>query len=113
MTSRAPDLLASIFDRPGRVVALRGGAIAMKARELGAFDFSAEPAASPAPRRRTAIWTMHQSVHCSIIGTCLSGGELRRLMIKLGVDGAASADDHTLHKQAVALAGRPQDGARL
>jgi len=56
---------------------------------------------------------MHQSVHCSIIGTCLSGGELRRLMVKLGVDGAASADDHTLHKQAVALAGRPQDGAKL
>jgi hypothetical protein len=49
---------------------------------------------------------MHHSVHCSIIGTCLSSAELRRLMIKLGVPGADTAGDHELHKQGVTLAGR-------
>jgi hypothetical protein len=56
---------------------------------------------------------MHQSVHCSIIGTCLSSAELRRLMLKLAVEGAATADDRTLHKQGVALASRPQGGAKF
>jgi len=111
MSLRSPDLLSSIFasDQPRRIVTLHGGAVAMKAKGEEAFDV----AVAPARMRRTNIWDMHQSVHCSIVGTCLSAGELRRLMIKLGVAGAAAADDHTLHKQAVALAGRPQDGAKL
>src|ERR1700687_5848183 len=113
MSSRAPDLLSSIFSterRPG-VPLFHGGAIAIKVRRP-----DAEPLEVPAPaasKRRTAIWEMHPSVHCSIIGTCLSAGELRRLLIKLGVDGAAAADDHTLHKQAVALAGRQQGGGKF
>src|SRR5215470_15236163 len=56
---------------------------------------------------------MHHSMHCSIIGTCLASGELRLLLIKLGVPGAEKADDHTLHKQAVAMAGRMHDGAKF
>jgi hypothetical protein len=35
----------------------------------------------PASRKRTAIWDMHHSVHCSIIGTCLSNAEIGRLPI--------------------------------
>ena len=65
------------------------------------------------PKKRTAIWDMHPSVHCSIIGTCLSNAEIRRLLIKLGVHGAESASDHDLHKQGVALAGRPQGGGKF
>ena len=56
---------------------------------------------------------MHHSVHCSIIGTCLSSAELRRLMIKLGVHGADTAGDHDLHKQGVTLAGRAHGGGKL
>jgi hypothetical protein len=56
---------------------------------------------------------MHPSVHCSIIGTCLSSAELRRLMVKLGIPGAETAGDHDLHKQGVTLAARPQGGAKL
>jgi hypothetical protein len=52
-------------------------------------------------------------VHCSIIGTCLSSAELRRLMMKLGIPGAETAGDHDLHKQGVTLAARPQGGAKL
>ncbi|HMA71885.1 MAG TPA: hypothetical protein VKP67_10415 [Xanthobacteraceae bacterium] len=65
------------------------------------------------PKKRTAIWDMHPSVHCSIIGTCLSNAEIRRLLIKLGAHGAESASDHDLHKQGVALAGRPQGGGKF
>jgi Uncharacterized protein conserved in bacteria (DUF2325) len=56
---------------------------------------------------------MHHSVHCSIVGTCLANAEIRRLLMKLGVHGAESADDHDLHKQGVALAGKPQGGGKF
>ncbi len=82
-------------------------------KQRGPEDRSADAFARPVSRRRTAIWEMHHSVHCSIIGTCLSSGELRRLMVKLGVHGADSANDHDLHKQGVTLAGRQQDGGKL
>jgi len=65
----------------------------------------------PVSKKRTAIWNMHSSVHCSIIGTCLSSAEIRRLLIKLGVYGAESASDPDLHKQGVMLAGKLRGGA--
>jgi hypothetical protein len=113
MSSRAPDLLSSIFSTELRagIPSSQGGRIAMKTR--GSAAAPSEIAALSPSRRRTTIWEMHPSVHCSIIGTCLTAAELRRLLIKIGIDGAAAADDHALHKQAVALAGRPQDGAKF
>jgi hypothetical protein len=113
MPLSAPDLMSSIFsnDRsPGRPLhAVRIGPLPMKTTDAVPF----EPPVEPAARRRTSIWAMHHSVHCSIIGTCLSAGELRRLLIKLEIPDAAAADDHALHKQAVSLASRPQGGAKL
>jgi len=115
MSSRAPDLMSSIFAnerQPGRAMlsALHRGPLPMKA-PADALTF--QPPSEPVARRRTSIWDMHHSVHCSIIGTCLSSGELRRLLVKLGVPGAGDADDHTLHKQAVSLASRPRDGGKF
>jgi hypothetical protein len=63
-------------------------------------------------KRRTQIWELHQSLHCSVIGTCLSSAELRRLLIRLDVQGAESADDHDLHVLGVLLAGRSKAGAK-
>jgi hypothetical protein len=110
MASPTADLMSNIFssDRQAGAVAMNRGVIALRVREE-----AAEPFAARGPKRRTTIWEMHQSVHCSIIGTCLSSAELRRLLLKLEVEGAASADDHTLHKQGVALASRPQGGAKF
>src|SRR4051812_38562754 len=107
-TSRAPDMLSSIFStsRPAIAPPFVRGAIPMKARvtdRVGVDEF-----VPPVAKRRTAIWDMHHSVHCSIIGTCLSSAELRRLMMKLGIPGAETAGDHDLHKQGVTLAARPQ-----
>src|SRR5271168_4665726 len=113
MSSRAPDMLSSIFStgRPPAAPAFSRGMIPMKVRAPG--DAPIGEFTPPAAKRRTAIWDMHHSVHCSIIGTCLSSAELRRLMIKLGISGAETAGDHDLHKQGVTLAARPQGGAKL
>jgi hypothetical protein len=108
-----PDLLASLF--PGGVSGggppLPRRVLAMKAPATGgrmAGEF-----VPPASRKRTTIWDMHHSVHCSIVGTCLSNGEIRRLLVKLGVPGAETADDHDLHKQGVALAGKAHGGGKF
>ena len=62
--------------------------------------------------RRTPIWDLHHSLHCSIIGTCLSTAGLRRLLVRLKVQGIEAADDHEAHMLGVLLAGRPQAGAK-
>jgi hypothetical protein len=111
MSSRTSDLLSSLFSGGLQPAALSRSMIPMKARRLA--DDPAGGFTPPVAKKRTAIWDMHHSVHCSIIGTCLSSAEIRRLLIKLGVSGAESADDHDLHKQGVALAGRAQGGAKF
>jgi hypothetical protein len=68
------------------------------------------PAATP--KQRTRIWDLHNSLHCSIVGTCLTTGELRRLLVRLKVLGAQTACDHDLHMLGVLLAARPQTGAK-
>jgi hypothetical protein len=110
MASPTAALMSNIFsgDRQAGAVTVNRGIIALRVREDAAEAFAVR-----GPKHRTTIWEMHQSVHCSIIGTCLSNAELRRLMLKLEVEGAATADDHTLHKQGVALASRPQGGAKF
>src|SRR5262245_40362602 len=57
-----------------------------------------------AARQRTRIWELHHNLYCSIIGTCLSAGELRRILRRLDVTGAATADDHGVHQLGVLLA---------
>ena len=64
------------------------------------------------PKRRTWIWELRHTLHCSIIGTCLSTTELRRLLVRLKVDGAETASDHDLHMRGVMLADRPKAGAK-
>src|SRR5215831_8835956 len=113
MSSRAPDLLSSILSGSfhPKTPPFPGSMIPMKVR--GLEDKSSGEFTLPASKKRTAIWDMHPSVYCSIVGTCLSNAEIRRLLIKLGVHGAESASDHDLHKQGVALAGRRQGGGKF
>jgi Uncharacterized protein conserved in bacteria (DUF2325) len=111
MSSRAPDLLSGLFSNSAPPAALPRRVIAMKAR--GTPDPSAGEFTPPVSRKRTAIWNMHHSVHCSIVGTCLSSAEIRRLLIKLGVSGAETASDHDLHKQGVTIAGTAQGGGKF
>jgi hypothetical protein len=56
--------------------------------------------------RRSKIWDIAPSLHCSIIGTCLSAAELRQFFVKLGDATAKTASDHTLHSYGVHGAGK-------
>lgn len=102
----------------GYPAAIRSGAQAPALSKL--FDLSTlpprlvardAPAMPGAPPRRTKIWEFSTHLHCSIIGTCLSTGELRQVLKKLGVT-AQSSTDHELHGIAVTLAGRHDDAGR-
>jgi Uncharacterized protein conserved in bacteria (DUF2325) len=54
-----------------------------------------------------------QTFHCSIIGTCFSTSDLRKLLLKLNVPGAGSDTEHALHTKAVQLAGMAKEGKLL
>ena len=62
--------------------------------------------------RRTRIWELSNHLHCSIVGTCLSTGELRQVLSKAGplADGSS---EHDLHRRGVALAGQRDGAAKL
>jgi hypothetical protein len=82
---------------------------------IAAASLAARNVVAKAPsisKRRSQIWDLHNSLHCSIIGTCLSTGELRQLLVRLKVLGAESADEHDLHKLGVFLAAGPKTGAK-
>ena len=76
-------------------------------REAALPDDQEDPAT-----RRTRIWEFSQNLHCSIIGTCLSTGELRQTLTRLGL---AQSDwtDHDLHHKAVSLAAKHDQAAKL
>ena len=61
-------------------------------------------------RRRSRIWDLNPQLHCSVIGTCLSTGELRQVLTRAGMHQArphaASRSDHELHSDGVRLATR-------
>jgi Uncharacterized protein conserved in bacteria (DUF2325) len=56
--------------------------------------------------RRCKIWDITPTLHCSIIGTCLSAAELRQFFVKLGDANAKTASDHTLHSYGVNAAAK-------
>jgi len=73
----------------------------------------AADAATAQPARRSKIWELSDTLHCSIIGTCLSNAELRHVLVRLNAKGVESADEHELHVLGVMLAGRRESGAKL
>jgi hypothetical protein len=56
--------------------------------------------------RRSKIWDIAPSLHCSIIGTCLSAAELRHFFVKVGDAEARVASDNVLHGSGVRAAGK-------
>ncbi len=106
------------IDTGGLAIAVRNGAGAPALSRV--FDLSSIPPRLVAreapplpltPARRTKIWEFNSNLHCSIIGTCLSTGELRQTLKKLGAASQACSD-HELHGIAVSLAGRQDDVSR-
>jgi Uncharacterized protein conserved in bacteria (DUF2325) len=106
MSSRGAQLLTNVFDRAAAPTGRLPLATAVAPPRAAAV------VNRPPSARRTQIWDLHHSLHCSIIGTCLSSAELRRLLIRLKVEGIEQAGDHEMHMLGVLLAGRPKAGAK-
>ena len=78
------------------------------------LDPGLRPARTGTPEARRKIWVLDRSLHCSIIGTCLSFAELRALSGRLGLpDAASERSEHELHGLIVGAAGKADAGARL
>lgn len=61
---------------------------------------------------RTRLAELAGTLHCSIIGTCLSTRELRQLLVRLGL-AFPDIDDHAAHKLGVTIAGRHDAAGKL
>ncbi|OWJ59434.1 DUF2325 domain-containing protein [Inquilinus limosus] len=62
---------------------------------------------------RDRIWELSPNLHCSVVGTCLSTGDLRQLFAKLNEPDARTASDHVLHGRAVRAAGQKEVAGKL
>ena len=72
------------------------------------------PIPLPVPTRtRTKLWELNPSVHCSIIGTCLTTGELRRTMGRFAKSDVGHVTDHELHSEAVGSCGHHNSCSKL
>jgi hypothetical protein len=117
--SRPAQMLASVYAVPiakRKTTPLTGlmDAAVRHATAERAGGIESEPSLAPHPaKRRARIWELDSHLHCSIIGTCFTAGELRRLLIRLKVGGAETAGEHDAHMLGVLLAARQQEGAKL
>jgi hypothetical protein len=59
------------------------------------------PVSEPEIMTRRKIWDLDGSLHCSVIGTCLTTGELRSLVRKFHAPLGDKLSDHELHTIAV------------
>jgi hypothetical protein len=64
-------------------------------------------------KARDKIWELAETLHCSIVGTCLTTADGRSLLAKMGVPDARTMSEHHLHGQIVHLAGRREAGGKL
>lgn len=86
---------------------------ALRALATGAGLPAFLPPEAEATKERDRIWELSETLHCSIVGTCLTNADGRSLLAKLGVPDARTMSEHRLHGQVVHLAGRREGGGRL
>src|SRR5262245_4677383 len=70
------------------------------------------PCKSP-PVQRRKLWEFATSMHCSIVGTCLSTLELRKVIAKVKGHDLKGFSDLDIHEEAVLVAGHQGAAARL
>lgn len=63
--------------------------------------------------RRRRLWEIDARFHCSLIGTCLTLADLRRLCRRAGVALKVDVSDYELHHAFVDVAGRAGHATRL
>ena len=90
------------------------GGSALQALAAGAARSTFRPPETEAADKpRDRIWELADTLHCSIVGTCLTGAEARTLLAKLGRADARTITEHRLHGEIVQMAGRRDGGAKL
>lgn len=62
---------------------------------------AAEIALEAGAKRRTKIWELAATLHCSIVGTCLTTAELRAILRKFKLGDGDTPSDHAAHALAV------------
>ena len=65
-----------------------------------------------APTRRKRLWEIDRQLHCSIVGTCLTLGELRRIGAKLRIKIPPDTAEYDIHNYFVSNAGDGGPDAR-
>jgi hypothetical protein len=116
MGSLSSHLRSNLYDLPVEVRTSRPVAdlIGLAVKPPQSVSVQAQKALKPRTiNRRARIWELNSHLHCSIIGTCMSAGELRRVLGKLKIGGIETADEHELHMLGVLLADRPDQGAKV
>jgi Uncharacterized protein conserved in bacteria (DUF2325) len=103
-------VLSATLPRPAPIAARRGPVRLVARNQDGALELEPDESQSHGARR-TRIWEFDASLHCSIVGTCLTTTELRHVLDKLKI--GATASDHELHALGVSLAGRREAGAKF
>ncbi len=101
---------------PFRLARATPGAVPMERplqTVLGGVCCAPAPPAVPPPARRSRLAELDAQFHCSVIGTCLSTQELRRLVPRHvpGLD-RQRASDLDIHHEAVRLAHAGGEGAK-
>lgn len=79
-------------------------ATAPVALSFGLSETQLPPEASEAEQRRTKLWEIPSLFHCSIIGTCLTVGELRKVVRKVAGHDVGELSDVSVHNEGVRLA---------
>jgi hypothetical protein len=69
----------------------------------GSRDVSGKALLDLTPHRRRRLIDLSPATHCSLIGTCLSTAELRKILRKIIGDGIQSLSEHEVHKHGVQL----------
>jgi hypothetical protein len=103
-------VLSASLPRPAPIAARRGPVRLVARNQDAALELEPDEPQSHGSRR-TRIWEFDASLHCSIVGTCLTTTELRHVLDKLKI--GATASDHELHALGVSLAGRREAGAKF
>jgi len=115
LSSRAGDTMLSSYrvDLPfGPVPRLPPLPVAAATLEVGDVPQLAE---TIGPRRRR-LWELDPTLHCSIIGTCLTTGELREIVHRIARGGGfsiATSSDHDVHGHGVCFAQRCDGPGKL
>ncbi|MBF0098599.1 MAG: DUF2325 domain-containing protein [Magnetococcales bacterium] len=59
------------------------------------------------PLRPRSIWELEKSLYCPLVGSCLTSGDVRRLIAKMDPELGRHGSDYALHRQMVAVVEQP------